>query len=308
MISFVAEDFPNPRKLVRAKWATILFRPILGSPEQFVIAVAVVGSDGIHLERANTFHRLNCLFKNSSKMTEISVQAALDAVEDDLLGRSFEALGSHEALLSGISIGPIQDGEGPSLEQIGSTWMSAISSLYERPLGHVVQVANASLSASVDAAMERLPSLILSYVIKQRPGLGAFFNADIRLNRQRRKNAHGVLIDFSGSRLVANFGVLSPSSDVNSVGKIKTRLWDLRVDRGAERAAFARRSHEMIIQRPRENDPQMTEKQVLRMREALLSLEEQADQQEIRLRALHSVEEIGQHILLMEAASSSASS
>lgn len=103
-------------------------------------------------------------------------------------------------------------------------------------------------------------------------------------------------------KLVANFGTLASSNFTASIGRIKTRLWDLKVDRDSEPSVLATRDHEMIVQHPPMNDPQLTEKQVGRLKEALQALEEQADQEEIRLRPLNTVEEIGEHILLREAA------
>jgi hypothetical protein len=83
---------------------------------------------------------------------------------------------------------------------------------------------------------------------------------------------------------------------------IKQRLWELKVARDRDPAWPIRRQHEMIIQRPDANDPQFSLKQRDNAHEALSSLESQADQEELRLRALGSVAEIGDHVLALEAA------
>jgi len=62
------------------------------------------------------------------------------------------------------------------------------------------------------------------------------------------------------------------------------------------------RRHEMIVQVPSAHDPQLSARQAANVAEALQALEEQADQEELRLRPMHSVEAIGQHILTTEAA------
>jgi NAD-dependent DNA ligase len=58
----------------------------------------------------------------------------------------------------------------------------------------------------------------------------------------------------------------------------------------------------MIVQYPRKDDPQVTDRQFDRISEALAALEEQADQEEIRFRPLNTVDEIGDHLLEKEAA------
>jgi hypothetical protein len=71
-----------------------------------------------------------------------------------------------------------------------------------------------------------------------------------------------VFIDFSGSFLVANFGTLLLTNRAQSVDKIKRRLWDLKVDRDKQQESMMiSRTHEMIVQHPAPDDPQITERQ-----------------------------------------------
>ena len=58
----------------------------------------------------------------------------------------------------------------------------------------------------------------------------------------------------------------------------------------------------MILQRQPLDDPQVTSRQHASVQEALQALEKQADQEELRLRALNTVAEIGEHVLMAEAA------
>jgi hypothetical protein len=58
----------------------------------------------------------------------------------------------------------------------------------------------------------------------------------------------------------------------------------------------------MLVQHPRMDDPQFPQRQIDRIAESLHALEQQADQEAIRLRAMHSVVEIGDHLLAKEAA------
>ena len=97
-----------------------------------------------------------------------------------------------------------------------------------------------------------------------RPGYARYFSADLGEGRRRRATRSEVLIDLSGSKLVANFGTLQ------------------KVERDRDPPAVMHRKHEMILQRPFPDDPQITERQQTKVSEALQALEQQADQEELR--------------------------
>ena len=307
MLSLLETDFPGNTGFVRAKWAPLLLRPILGSPEQLVIGVAAVNKAGFHLERANSFARLTCLFSGEATSAILASQAALDALEADLSSRAVGAIAEYLPIFSGIALGDVGDAEGPSLKSIASSWMASLSSLYTRS-SELALVAESPVMLAADVGessrpRDRLPALVLDYVKNKRPGLDKFFSEEIREQHARRRaNASAVYIDFAGSRIVANFGTLSATHHVASVDRIKRRLWDLKVDRDNEKGGLARRDHEMIVQHPSKTDPQFTERQLDRMEHALTALEQQADQEEIRFRPMHTINQIGDHLLTREAA------
>ena len=58
----------------------------------------------------------------------------------------------------------------------------------------------------------------------------------------------------------------------------------------------------MILQRPPADDPQITEAQQSNLAEAFEALKHQAEQEELSLRAMRSVQQIGEHIFGIEAA------
>jgi hypothetical protein len=304
MLSLVEKDFPTTEGFVRAKWAPLLLRPILGSPEQFVIGVAAVGENGFHLERANSFERLTCLFSGEAHSAILAAQAGLSAWENDLSGRALSAIADYRPIFSGVVVGELRDAEGLSLQSIASSWMVALSSIYS-PTSAAMDLTSVQAVELSEAARprDRLPALVLDYVKSKRPGLDKFFSEEIREQFVRRRaNASAVYIDFAGSKVVANFGTLSASQHVASVDRIKRRLWDLKVDRDNEKGGLAKRDHEMIVQHPSNDDPQFSEKQFDRINEALVSLEQQADQEEIRFRPMNTIDQIGDHLLAKEAA------
>lgn len=305
MLSLLEADFPTNAGFMRAKWAPLLLRPILGSPEQLVIGVAAVNEDAFHLERANSFSRLTCLFSEDASSAILAAQAALDALEADLSSRALAAIAEYRPVFSGVAVGELSEAEGQSLRSIASSWMAALSSIYtESP---EITLASDALVASdfaeVARPRDRLPALVLDYVTSKRPGLDKFFSAEIREQHARRRaNASAVYIDFAGSKIVANFGTLSANQHAASVDRIKRWLWDLKVDRDNEKDGLANREHEMIVQHPSKTDPQFSERQLDRISEALASLEQQADQEEIRFRPMNTIDQIGEHLLAKEAA------
>jgi len=302
MLSLLEADFPKADGFVRAKWAPLLLRPILGSPEQFVIGVAAVNETGFHLERANSFARLTCLFSGDAETTILVAQAALDALEADLSVRAMEAILEYHPIFSGTILGEIGDAEGQSLKRIAASWMASLSSLYTAS-SETTLVTEADDLPETSRQRDRLPALVLDYVRNKRPGLDRFFSDEIREQHLRRRaNASAVYIDFAGSRIVANFGTLSATQHVASVDRIKRRLWDLKVNRDDAKGGLAYRDHEMIVQHPSRTDPQFSEKQFDRIDEALIALERQADQEEIRFRPMNTISQIGDHLLTREAA------
>jgi hypothetical protein len=298
-------DFPSATGLVRAQWAPILLRPILGSPEQLVIGVAAVNSTAFHLERANCFDRLQCFFSGDAAAAVIAAEASLDGLANDLATRSGIALVQFEPLFSSVYIGELQEGEGPSLESIASSWMMALSSLYTASPETEAQFIASGVALETGertAPADRLPSLVLDYVSRRRPGLSEFFNPAIRDNiAARRGNISRVIIDYAGSHLVANFGTLTVHSHAVSVDRIKRRLWDLKVARDQETGPLIHRLHELFVQHPLQSDPQFGPRQLGRIAESVETLSEQARQEEIQFSPLHTVEQIGDHVLQREA-------
>lgn len=299
------DDFPSFAQSVRAKWAPILLEPIAGSYERFVIAVAVVNSTSFHVEAANATDKLRCFYGDDAVGVAYAIELAVEHLETDLARRAHEAISKPEPLISGVQVGELREGEGPTLEAIGVSWMQVLSSLYisrnlslEPKLGANV----VSLDTAKERTGDRLPLLVKDYVQAKRHRLVDFFSSSIQDGKQRKRRNSDVIIDFSGSKLVANFGTLNAGRVGRSSDAIKNRLWDLRIDRDRSPGGVFKRQHEMLVQRPKDDDPQVTEKQIADVKEALAELEDQADIEEMRLVALTSVEEIGERVIRLEAA------
>jgi hypothetical protein len=109
----------------------VLFSPIMGSPERFVIGCVCRDDDGIHLERANKLDRLDGLFGELSQGALAAMEIALDALSSAIHTDEF-LFDTYRSPVSGFAFGEREMAEGRSLQETGCDWMSAMSSLYAR--------------------------------------------------------------------------------------------------------------------------------------------------------------------------------
>lgn len=306
-IVFDIGTFPMFSQHVYAQWAPVLLEPIAGSYERLVVGCAVANKEGYHLEMANALNRLGCLYADRADGVMFAVELAAKALQHDLSVRGIEALQTPKGLLSGVMLGPIRDAEGGSLGAIARDWMVVLSSLYEAKIENDLQQAVPEPVLAQDRpkkAHDRLPQLVLRHVSARNLSIAQHFSSSITEGKQRRRRsaAHEVEIDYKGRRLVANFATLTAGRLAPSVGNIKQRLWDLKIDRERDIVATAGHSHELMIQVPRPDDPQVTEKQYANLETEYKGLMDQADELKLVLRQFNTAEQIGQHIMEKEAA------
>ncbi len=299
-------SFPSFAQHVYAKWRPVLLEPISGSYERLVIGCAVANPSGFHLEMANALSRLSCLYAVKAEAVLFAVELAEKALKYDLAERGLEALLHPKSILSGVALGELRDGEGADLSEIGRDWMAVISSLYDPAVTKSASEQPNVLKAAekkIGREDDRLPQLVLKLVSSRNIEIARYFSSRIVEGRVRRRRsaAHEVDIDYRGRRLVANFATLKAGSLAPAVGNIKQRLYDLKVDRERD-PAHDGRIHELIVQMPSQDDPQVSNKQYERLQTAYNGLMEQADDLELRLRPFTTAEEIGNHIVEKEAA------
>lgn len=306
VVSISGDSFPSLDAYVQAKWAPIILEPIAGSYEKLVVGCAVVNENGFHLEIANALDRLHCLYGSRSESVAFAVKLANDAILRDLAERGLDGLKNTAGPLSGIHIGPIREAEGTSLEAIAKDWMAVLSSLYHQESGLDTKEGEEIGFIYTDPlprkGPDRLPQLVLEQVSNLDISLVRHFSERIVLGRRPKNRSHELDIDYKGKRLVANFATLNANRIPRAVGNIKQRLWDLKIEReeGFENGKI--RDHELIIQVPRPDDPQITRNQVLRLESEYNGLLEQADKLKLVLREFNTASQIGNHIIKKEAA------
>ena len=148
--------------------------------------------------------------------------------------------------------------------------MSSLSSLYSASTMELMVAApvETAVAEALTASADRLPGLALRYVANVRPGLKPFFNENVREQRTRRRSTkvHNIII----------------------------------VQRDTDPPSLRSRAHEMIVQHPAPDDPQITDRQAALLEDGLAALASQSTSEAIRFVSMTSVAAIGDHVLRAE--------
>lgn len=134
MIELNAALFPKKTgDFSRVARIPVLYRPIIGSPEQFVVGVLCHSANGRYLERANCLSRLNGLYAPGAVGVIVAIEIGLDTLQASLAEQDFHPK-SFRSPVSGLILGDEENVEGRSLEEVARTWLEALSSLQDSVL------------------------------------------------------------------------------------------------------------------------------------------------------------------------------
>lgn len=300
-LTITSDAFPSLEKMIRASWAPIILDPTSEGYERLVVGFTAVSQNDFLVKKIDSLYKLRCLYGDESKSIFNIVDLFVDSLKEDISRRKIDALREPRSIASNIFLGDLRDGAGRNLEEIYKNWARMICSFYEDTEEPLI---SSTVETKKTKEKDRLAQLIVEYVTSKRNSLLPCFREEWRLAKKRSSSSsYGpAQIDFSGSNLVANLGTLRFASVPNSVRQIKFQMWDLLIDRDNNRDSLFHRDHEMLVLRPANDDPQMTEGQSERVNDALLELEYQADKEELRLRPFHSIAAMGDRLLEAEAA------
>lgn len=304
MIDFSASDFPSASGLKPFRWAPIEFSPILDLPERLVVGVSVIGENDFSIKHANSLERLRCLYPDHADEMGRFIVEAIRAFEQVVVSERANAIVDHEFVFLGIRLGKFQETEGFSAADVAQMWLQSVSSLHTNIQTFDLQAPDVVSERYYSNSVDRLPNLVWQCVQAQRPELEKYFSEDVRRGRARRSRlrAHEVQLDYSGSRVVANFGTLPVNSTVASIDTLKRRLWDLKINRDTQEGIMFQRKHELFVQHPAYNDPQVSARQSRSISQAVDELIRQADVESIRLRSFQKVDDMAAELLKHEAA------
>ncbi len=305
MSQFDLSEFPRRREAVSCKWAPILFHPIPLSPERLIIGVLVCDDTRVKVVGATALDRLNCLFGKTANELVAIARLSLQAVEEDIQNRGLEVMLNFTPPMSGLFLGEIRQAEGRSLDEVASHWLEAASSLHEG--AHSLRIPQATEvpvlvphSGSRALTPAKLRSDIREYIALKDQSFWSYFSEQAARSSPNVSAARPIL-DYSGRRLAANFGILN-TNHFATLNGIKRRMWDLSIDKIRSAEDRTQREHEMIVQYPTDGKNGADDKVLAGVKAALKDLEAEADISEIRLRPLTSVKDIAEHLLAVELA------
>jgi hypothetical protein len=199
--------------------------------------------------------------------------------------------------LHGLSLSPVAEGRVDGLPMMLRTLArnhSLLAGLVDYSASEV-QLEDLSDDAEADWLTR-----VRRAVGRRDPRLDGYFRRKLRLYQGGAETR----FDYVGPQLVAQMGRLIPGPAISRhVSAAKVKLWDLAAlrDAGSDQLVTAN-TFELLLYRPRDDDPSYSEGQIRRMHENLETLEEAGDKQSLRVRPVSGVDEAAERIIQAEAA------
>lgn len=275
--------------------APLLLEPIMGSGESLCLAVAALGADGAFqiapiLDEA----KAQCLVGEQAPSLLGFMRLGMDSLSNHLT--THHAMETWRPPVAGMQLGHIASGRVDSLKD--ALRITARSHAFLAGLADFASDSQTQAQSEAD----RWPGQVRAAVTARRPALAGWFN-------RRRALAPGggqTRFDYLGERLAAQLGRLIPGPGIGAqVRAAKAKLWDLEALRDAGGQSGSREhpsTYELLLYRPRDDDPAHSEQAIVRLHEALQELEYAGDQQALRVRALYDAESAAARIIEAEAA------
>lgn len=278
-----------------AKACPVYIEPIVGSGERICVGIAAIGQDGRSLVvRTIKDETAACMLGAASNKLINLVELALSSL-NNFTGqhRNFS---DWESPVPGVVLGSVTTGYVTDLTMMVRTvarnhaFLSAMSDF---------TAADESI-ADDSPATDRWATMVREATTLQRPNLAAAFNRQLKLTSKGTTR-----FDFVGSHLAAQLGRIIPGHGISGLVKTaKAKLWDLETLReyNEQQLFKSSQSYELILYRPKDNDPAYSEREIGRLNEAFVELEETGDKQQLRVVSAYSADEAAQRIITAEAA------
>lgn len=122
--------FPErPKDFVQISVTPVVCRPIIGSCDQFVVAVLCSSDGRHHLERANVREAIRRLYTTQSEGVVAAIDIALEDIFEATLDPSF-VIGEYRFPVSSVSFDQPDRTEDSSLRSAGERWLRTMSSMH----------------------------------------------------------------------------------------------------------------------------------------------------------------------------------
>lgn len=278
-----------------AKACPVYIEPIIGSGERICVGVAAIGQDGKHIVvRTIKEETAACMLGAASQKLLNLVNVALSNL--DSFTDQYKTLNDWQSPVPGVVMGNIITGHVNDLTMMVRTvarnhaFLSAMSDF---------TAADESI-ADDSPATDRWATMVREATTLLRPNLAVAFNRQLKLTSKGTTK-----FDFVNEHLAAQLGRIIPGHGISGLVKTaKAKLWDLETLReyNEQQLFNSSQSYELILYRPKDNDPAYSEREIGRLNEAFVELEETGDKQQLRVMAAYTADEAAQRIISAEAA------
>lgn len=282
----VHRAFPSPGAY-RAQWAPVYLEPIIGSGERLTVGILMLGADGkSRVAPVLREDQVTPLWGEQGLGLLRSIDLCLHTLDKYLLAGG--DLDHWPSPLAGVCIGPLKLAWGDDLTDILRTGMSfsACFSTLEQGIEE---------TADDDDTEDPWPKQVHAAVQARAPHLAGNFGKQIRAVLGARPTPVGYLSE----RVAANLGKLIPGPRLGEYVKTaKMKALNLVIVRDHE---LFLSQFELLIFRPREDDPSYTDRQMRNLKGALLELEEAGNRHELCVVEVHDAAQAANRIIEAEA-------
>ena len=275
----------------KGAWQAIYLEPIVGSGERFCVAIAAKGDTGEYkvIQSINP-GSLDCMYGNNSLNIKNMINWIIESVDKEL--NDSDSLDFWDRPFGGVSIGPKVNGRAQDIDGLLNQAIKFSSSLSADSMWDL-QLMDLKAAKGGASEIEKWSKQVKDVVVNKNINLISCFNQKVSLRDSAYIKAH---YGFINDKYASSFGLLLPNRMAASIKEIKLKLFDIELLKQID-CLFEPEKKDLIIGRPRESDPTVSDQSQEKIRENFKMLEEMAANDGIGIVGVYSPEEAGQHIL-----------
>lgn len=292
-------QFPDPDWFKPVSILPLYVEPVVDSGERLCVAVLARDADRTKSLPVPSLRRLRCLYGDAYRTLEMAAVYSLKSLEAHVAehGLTDESVAAWISPVEGMAVGPVRHTTSRSLDYALEYYLRRYSSLAATAN---VQDDEAREERSASMSGSRLERLVREAVLEAKPTFLERFDRKYWV----KEGARPLRLAFAGEHLVANFALLHPSILAGAVRLSKAKLWDLAQARdGVNEGWFGQdrpMAFELLLQRPDDKDPLVSERGLALVSEAFDELEAEADKLELRSRSLASPAAMAKFVIEQE--------
>lgn len=283
-----------PYPAYRGKWASLYLEPMMASGERLTVAIAACGDDGdFKVYPAMRRHVIDAMFGGKSEAFNKLIEIACASLSHHLSTyRDFEGWA---APTSGLTMGRVRE-----------TVSSDLAGLLRQAVCMTASLAALDFDSDQNSSSERQIETVDRWstqfkdaVLARQPKLSGYFNQ----NHPVSDRARPIRMFYLSEQVAINTGRLEPGSHLpRFLLQNKAGLIDLASVRNNPGRLLARKHFELIVFRPKLDDPLYSTKQIDSLSEAMLTLELLGKEHGLIVATVESADQAANRLFLAEEA------